>query len=935
MKFFLSFILILTSIISLNAQVIFEENFNGSNGTTSGSANGVNWSSSCPACVSGDYWEINNGVFEGNDTNGEADWQTDSPIDISNCGSIEISFDIESVGSMEDCNTGCNSVDFVRFQYNIDGAGWTDPANSYFCGGPCAGSNVVASGDTPLTNYSTGCITTTGSNLQIRILVQTWAGSEYWRIDNVTVNCGSTNAGTNGNIDICSSSTTAINLFDELGGTPENNGSWSGSSTLTGGNLGTFDPATMNAGVYTYTVGSGTCQESSTVTVNLIPAGNAGIDNTIALCDNGNSINLFDGLIGTPDNNGTWSGPSALTSGSLGTFDPTMMNAGVYTYTTGTGTCQSTATVTVNINPTGNSGNNGTISLCDNAATINLFDQLGGTPDNFGIWSGPSTLTGGNLGTFDPTTLNTGVYTYSVTNGVCQSNSTVSVTINSSGNSGIANTIDLCDNSGVVNLFNELGGTPDATGSWAGPSILTGGNLGIFDLNTMNAGVYTYTVGTATCFSSSSVTVNVNPQGNAGVNSTLQVCDNNQPLNLYNKLGGNPDNNGTWSGPSLLTGGDLGTFDPGTMTSGLYTYTVGNGNCQNSASVAVNINLSGNSGNNTVLEICNNESAINLYNELGGNPTNNGIWSGPSTLTGGNLGVFDPATMNPGTYEYNSVTAAGCAYSQQIQITVNSIQEPSFTSDFIDSCGPRMVNFTNTSTQISNNCLWDFGNGNTSTNCSDVADFYDIEGQYDVSLTITDDKGCIGIHTKLDYIKISPFPVAQFSSDQKELAKGETQVNFYNESSNSTSYTWNFGDGSALDNSFDAIHTYTVAEEESITIILTASNNSGCVDTASLKLDIKDDIVYYVPNSFTPNNDGYNSNFKPIFTSGFDPQNYTLLIYNRWGELLFESHNNEIGWDGTYGNNLVEEGTYVWVIQYNNSSNTSNEVIKGIVNLLR
>ena len=331
--------LLFTSVLSLNAQIIFQETFSGPDGTVSGTANGINWSSSCPSCVSGDYWEIKNGVFEGNDTNGEATWQNDTPIDISSCGSFEIDFSIESVGSMEDCGTGCNSVDFVRFQYNIDGTGWVDPANSNLCAGPCAGVNVVASGDVPLMTYSTGCIPNTGSNLQIRISVQTWAASEYWRIDNVTVSCGSENAGIDGNIDLCSSTITTTNLFDELGGTPDVTGVWTGPSVLTGGNLGTFDPATMSAGVYSYTVGSGTCVATSVVTVVLNSAGNSGINSIAELCDNGVSTNLFNELGGTPDNNGAWTGPSLLTGGNLGTFDPVNMLAGDYTYTVGTSTC--------------------------------------------------------------------------------------------------------------------------------------------------------------------------------------------------------------------------------------------------------------------------------------------------------------------------------------------------------------------------------------------------------------------------------------------------------------------------------------------------------------------------------------------------------------------------------------------------------------------
>src|SRR5690554_7299303 len=76
---FLAIVLTLFS-LQLNGQIVFEENFNLPEGTTSGTADGVNWSSSCPTCLNGDHWEVKSGVFEGKDTNGEAVWATDTPI---------------------------------------------------------------------------------------------------------------------------------------------------------------------------------------------------------------------------------------------------------------------------------------------------------------------------------------------------------------------------------------------------------------------------------------------------------------------------------------------------------------------------------------------------------------------------------------------------------------------------------------------------------------------------------------------------------------------------------------------------------------------------------------------------------------------------------------------------------------------------------------
>ena len=71
--------------------------------------------------------------------------------------------------------------------------------------------------------------------------------------------------------------------------------------------------------------------------------------------------------------------------------------------------------------------------------------------------------------------------------------------------------------------------------------------------------------------------------------------------------------------------------------------------------------------------------------------------------------------------------------------------------------------------------------------------------------------------------------------------------------------------------------------------------------------------MIYVPNAFTPNGDGLNENFKPSL-SGVDTEGYEFFIFNRWGELLYETNNLTHGWNGTYQGKLVRNGVYIWTI---------------------
>ncbi len=474
--------------------------------------------------------------------------------------------------------------------------------------------------------------------------------------------------GVDGTITLCSTD-AAISLFAQLGGTPDAGGVWSGPSAVIAGN---FDPATMTAGVYTYTVnGIAPCPaESATVTVAVNTPPDPGVDGTITLCSTDAAVTLFAQLGGTPDAGGVWSGPSAVIAGN---FDPATMSAGVYTYTVnGIAPCPAeTATVTVAVNTPPDPGVDGAITLCSTDAAVALFAQLGGTPDAGGVWSGPSAVVAGN---FDPATMSAGVYTYTV-NGIapCPAESaTVTVAVNTPPDPGVDGTITLCSTDAVISLFAQLGGTPDAGGVWSGPSAVIAGN---FDPATMSAGVYTYTVnGIAPCpAETATVTVAVNTPPDPGVDGTITLCSTDAAVALFAQLGGTPDAGGVWSGPSAVVAGN---FDPATMTAGVYTYTVnGIAPCPaESATVTVAVNTPPDPGVDGTITLCSTDAPVALFAQLGGTPDAGGVWSGPSAVVAGN---FDPATMSAGVYTYTVNGIAPCpAESATVTVAVNTPPDP-------------------------------------------------------------------------------------------------------------------------------------------------------------------------------------------------------------------------------------------------------------------
>lgn len=114
-------------------------------------------------------------------------------------------------------------------------------------------------------------------------------------------------------------------------------------------------------------------------------------------------------------------------------------------------------------------------------------------------------------------------------------------------------------------------------------------------------------------------------------------------------------------------------------------------------------------------------------------------------------------------------------------------------------------------------------------------------------------------------------------------------------------------------------------------------NPNQCAIPVTMDISIQDETVFYVPNSFTPDQDEHNQTWAPVFTQGFDPYNFELRIYNRWGEIIWLSYNANAGWDGTFGNNgnQVPQGIYTYKINFKIKELDKRQVVTGHINLIR
>ena len=158
---------------------------------------------------------------------------------------------------------------------------------------------------------------------------------------------------------------------------------------------------------------------------------------------------------------------------------------------------------------------------------------------------------------------------------------------------------------------------------------------------------------------------------------------------------------------------------------------------------------------------------------------------------------------------------------------------------------------------------------------------------------------------------------------------------FTNTSTGATSYSWDFGDGQTS-NEENPSHIYS-GINSNILATLTVFSSLGCTNSISVVISYKEETIFYIPNTFTPDEDEFNQTWGPVFSKGFDEFNFNLYVYNRWGEVVWESKDAKGRWDGTYGKRGLKcpQGTYTWRIDYKPLETDEKLTITGQVNLLR
>lgn len=308
----------------------------------------------------------------------------------------------------------------------------------------------------------------------------------------------------------------------------------------------------------------------------------------------------------------------------------------------------------------------------------------------------------------------------------------------------------------------------------------------------------------------------------------------------------------------------------------------------------------------------------------------------PNSSTAQSPSGINFLTQGPHTVTL-TVSENGCIESYVNNIVVNPMATANFNFPPVTSCPPMEVIFKDNTNPagriISYN--WNFGDGNSSTLPSPTHVYNNI-GSYNISVAMhaTNVYGCNKWYNFNfpNAVTVNQIPDAGFSATPLEVSIFEPEITFTDLSSNGVNCTLLFGDGSTLNgcNWGETQHTYTnYGKFEAKQIIV---NGDGCTDTFSLMITILPEYRFFVPNAFTQNNDGLNESFFPRVMG---VRNYSFMVFNRWGQKLFETNDLNAAWDGTYKGDLCQQDVYVYLISYIDEVDNKFYSHEGRVTLLR
>jgi gliding motility-associated-like protein len=312
----------------------------------------------------------------------------------------------------------------------------------------------------------------------------------------------------------------------------------------------------------------------------------------------------------------------------------------------------------------------------------------------------------------------------------------------------------------------------------------------------------------------------------------------------------------------------------------------------------------------------------------------NGGNGGPYHYSWSNGGTGSTITVAPTittTYFITATDECGTPPATAlVHVAVSPTPLVNFTQDSYAGCQALTVSFKDSTDMPGREYYWSFGDGE-----SDITEnpthVYTEPGNYTVNHLVLSEMGCSGRMTKSAIVKVYQMPIADFTCDPETTSVLLPAITFFENCSNTVKWEWNFGDKTGTFIQKEITHAYS--DTGSYRIRLITTSDKGCKDTTYREILIKNEFGFYIPNAFSPNNDAVNDVFTPL---GLGLKSYEMLIYDRWGELIFSTTDISKGWDGSTlnGEKPSQTDVYVYVIRVMDLQNKSHDYT-GHVSLVR
>jgi gliding motility-associated-like protein len=486
-------------------------------------------------------------------------------------------------------------------------------------------------------------------------------------------------------------------------------------------------------------------------------------------------------------------------------------------------------------------------------------------------------------------------------------------------------------------------GGPLYTWEWSPAIALNNANIQNPVLsNLLETTTYTltgYPVGHPGCATVDQVTINVDPLASPGLDTQINLCSSDAPFLMTAALNGNPVNFGIWY-DALGNQVTNGMFDPAVMMAGNYRHVVASGDCSLEAILTINIAhpTQITIPNDTI--ICTGGTVdFNLESIFFGREPFTYMW----TYNGQVVGTTPSMSYQPiesGDALLTVTDACNYVIDKVMHVEVLPVINVTFTADTTAGCWPAAFMLTNTVTPFTyTQSYWQLSDGTEYFNVDQIGHYFENPGTYSVQLTLTNAAGCTYTANYDSYITVHAPPVASFSYTPQPVDAMDTEVHFQNLSTGDIQlYNWVFGQAPVLgtSNQLNPVFDFPLGIGGSYPIQLTVRTIHNCTHTINETLVVNDIFQVFTPTAFTPNGDGINDVFM-ISGSDIDEKRFHFIVFDRWGNVVFESRDINHPWTGEVsdGEYYAPNGVYNWKSIFISKSTGDRKDLTGSVLLMR